>query len=41
MIVSSLIFFEAGFHHKIILFLKHILNYFFKLKQKIVVKENL
>ena len=39
MIVSSLIFFEAGFHHKIILFLKHILNYFFKLKQKIVVKE--
>ena len=39
MIVSSLIFFEAGFHHKIILFLKRILNYFFKLKQKIVVKE--
>jgi len=39
MIVSSLIFFEAGFHHKIILFLKHILNYFFKLKQKIVAKE--
>jgi hypothetical protein len=30
MIVSSLIFFEAGFH---------ILNYFFKLKQKIVAKE--
>jgi|TARA_B110000211_G_scaffold133119_1_gene152682 hypothetical protein len=39
MIVSALIFFEAGFHHKIILFLKRILNYFFKLKQKIVVKE--
>lgn len=39
MIVSSLIFFEVGFHHKIILFLKRILNYFFKLKQKIVVKE--
>lgn len=39
MILSSLIFFEAGFHHKIILFLKRILNYFFKLKQKIVVKE--
>ena len=39
MIVSSLIFFEAGFHHKIILFLKRILNYFFKLNQKIVVKE--
>ena len=39
MILSSLIFFEAGFHQKIILFLKRILNYFFKLKQKIVVKE--
>ena len=39
MIVSSLIFFESGFHHKIILFLKRILSYFFKLKQKIVVKE--
>ena len=39
MIVSSLIFFEAGFHHKIILFLIYILNYFFKLKQKIVAKE--
>ena len=39
MIVSSLIFFESGFHHKIILFLKRILSYFFKLKQKIEVKE--
>ena len=39
MIVSSLIFFEAGFHQKIISFLKGITKYLFKLKQEVVVKE--
>ena len=39
MIVSSLIFFEAGFHQKIISFLKGIIKHLFKLKQEIVVKE--
>jgi hypothetical protein len=35
MIVSSLIFFESGFHQKIISFLKNILKHFFKIKQEI------
>lgn len=40
MIVSSLIFFDAGFHHKIISFLKRILQFLFKsqLNKKLIVE---